>query len=158
MLFGLLGNIRIGNAVWTGPNAAQETRKASLPEHQVARGKPVVQDTGDALDTKELEFFFDETFCDARAELAKLEMAFAMRIPMPFVGGDGSFTGVSWLVEEFSVTTLKTTPSGRVVRMKVSARLKEVPVLSPLALLQQIARSAASALSGIAGLNPGTRR
>lgn len=156
MVFSLLGKIRIGDATWTGPTALEEKRKASLPEHEVARGKPQVQDTGDDLDRRTLEFFFDETFCDPLAEKAKLEAAFAARTPMPFVGGDGAFSGVRWVIEEFSVHTLKTAPNGRVVRVKVSASLKEVPVVSLTGLYSAIARAAATAIGGV--VNLGARR
>ena len=153
MTFSLLGRIRIGDATWTGPTATAESRSASLPEHEVARGKPVVQDTGDNLDTKTLEFFFDETFCDPVAERAKLEGAFRGRVPLAYVGGDGAYSGVRWLIEDFEVQTLKTTPAGRVVRVKVSAKLKEAPVISLSGLLSAIARAGAAALTGGVTIN-----
>lgn len=156
MVFSLLGKIRIGDATWTGPTASSEGRKASLPEHAVARGKPVVQDTGDELDTKTLEFLFDETFCDPKAEFAKLEDAFAGRTPLPLVGGDGAFDGTRWLIEAVNPQTLKTAPNGRVVRIKVSVSLKEAPVADMLGLARQIARAGAPALTGI--INPGARK
>lgn len=156
MVFSLLGKIRIGDATWTGPTASGLARKASLPEHAVARGKPQVQDTGDELDTKSLQFFFDETFCDPVAEKAKLEAAFFRRTPLPLVGGDGSYDGVRWLIEECTVETLKTTPTGRVVRAKVSLSLKEEPVPSLLGLLGKVARAGAAALTG--AVNLGARR
>ncbi|QCI65626.1 phage tail protein [Phreatobacter stygius] len=160
MIFALLGDIRIGNAVWTGPTSAKETSKATLPEHKVARGKPVVQDMGDELDTKALEFFFDETFCEPQAELARLEMAFAARMPLPFVGGDGAFDGIRWIIEEMDVQTLKTTPFGRPVRFRISLKMKEVPMPSLLSFLGQVARGAATALTSTvaSALNPLVRR
>jgi len=151
MIFALLGDIRIGDAVWTGPTGAKEARKATLVEHKVARGKPVVQDMGDELDGKKLEFFFDETFCEPMAELGRLQAAFQSRRPLALVAGDGSFAGVSWLVEAIDVTTLKTTPTGRPVRLKVSLDMKEAPDPSPLSTLAQIAVAGASALSGSLG-------
>lgn len=154
MIFALLGDITIGNAVWTGPTAAKEGRKATFVEHKVARGKPVVQDMGEELDTKTLEFFFDETFCDAEAEFGRIQAAFDQRRPMAYVGGDGSFNGVRWVIEDLDVTTLKTTPMGRVVRMKVTAKLKEVPDVAPLSTLQQLAAASASAIvTGSLGLS-----
>jgi phage protein U len=152
MAFALLGNIVIGNGVWTGPNRAQESRKATLVEHKVSRGKPVVQDHGDELDSKVLEFFFDETFCEPLDELSKLEGAFHAREPLAYVGGDGAFAGVRYIIEEFSVDTLKTTPNGRVVRLKVSAKLKEVPSPSPLDVFTAIAAASATGLSSLASL------
>ena len=149
MIFALLGDIRIGDAVWTGPTGAKETRKATLVEHKVARGKPPVQDMGDDLDTKTLEFFFDETFCDPETELATLQGAFASRVPLSYVAGDGSFQGVRYLAEELDVATLKTTQYGRPVRMKISCKLKEIPAASPLTFFAQIASAAASALTSI---------
>jgi Phage P2 GpU len=152
MIFALLGDIRIGDAVWTGPNRAQEVRKATLVEHKVSRGKPVVQDMGDELDCKTLEFFFDETFCEPLDELSKLEAAFAGRSPLAYVGGDGAFTGVRWLMEDFSVDTLKTTPNGRAVRLKIQTKLKEVPSPSGLDVFSAIAAASAIGLSPLAAL------
>lgn len=158
MIFAMLGDVRIGDAAWTGPNASKEGKKATLVEHKVARGKPPVQDMGDENDTKSLDFFFDETFCDAEAELSKLMAAFADRVPLTYVAGDGSFNGVRWLIEDLDVQTLKTTPYGRPVRMKVTAKLQEIPADSPLTFFAQIARAAASAISAIASGNVGARR
>lgn len=158
MIFALLGDIRIGDAVWTGPDAADEERKAELVQHKVARGKPPVQDMGDDNDKKTLTFFFDETFCDAEEELARLESAFDMRMPLAYVGGDGSFRGVRWLIETLKVKTLKTTMSGRVVRMRVTLTMIETPAPSPLTFFAQIARAAASGLAAIAGGNVGAKR
>ena len=149
MLFALLGEIVIGDAVWTGPTAARETRKAALAELKVARGKPPIQDMGDDNDVKTLDFFFDETFCDPDVELSRLSAAFDMRAPLPLVAGDGSFNGVRWLIEEYSVDTLKTTPFGRPVRMKVSAKLRECPAASPLTFFAQLARVGAAALGAV---------
>lgn len=152
MVFSLLGTIRIGDSTWTGPTALKEERKATLAEHKVARGKPQLQDMGDELDTKTLEFFFDETFCDPTTEVLKLQAAHALRSPLPLVGGDGSFFGERWIIESFEVETLKATPRGRPVRMKVSASLKEVPAPSPLTFFTQAAKAAASGLSSV-GVN-----
>jgi hypothetical protein len=152
MIFALLGDIVIGNAVWTGPNRAQETRKATLVEHKVARGKPVVQDHGDELDHKSLDFFFDETFCEPLDELSRLQGAFAARDPLAYVTGDGAFEGVRYLIEEFSVDTLKTTPNGRPVRIKVQAKLKEIPAPNPLDVFSAIASASAVGLSTLATL------
>jgi phage protein U len=154
MIFAMLGDMPIGNAAWTGPTAAGEKRKATLVEHKVARGKPVVQDMGDELDDKTLEFFFDETFCEPQAELSKLEAAFDRRRPLAYVGGDGSFNGVRWIMESLDVKTLKTTPMGRPVRIKVTATMKEAPDPSPMSTLAQMAAvAAAGVVTGSLGLS-----
>lgn len=153
MIHAYLGDIRIGDAVWTGPTAATESRKATLVEHKVARGKPPIQDMGDENDTKTLKFLFDETFCDPGAELGKLQGVFAARSPLAYVAGDGSFNGVRWLIEDLGVTTLKTTPYGRPVRIEVEAKLKECPGLSPLSFFMAAARMAASAIASSANIN-----
>ena len=158
MIYALLGDIVIGDAVWTGPSAAKETRKATLVEHNVAYGKPPVQDMGDELDNKSLEFFFDETFCDAQTELAKLEAAFAVRLPLAFVAGDGAFNGVRWVIESLDVTTLKTTPYGRPVRVKVSLTMKEIALGNLFNFLVQLARGAATAIRRSDNTSVNTRR
>lgn len=158
MIYALLGEIVLGDAVWTGPTAAKETRKAALAELKVARGKPPIQDMGDDNDVKALDFFFDETFCDAEVELSKLQAAFEARAPLPLVAGDGSFDGVRWLIEEYAVDTLKTTPWGRPVRMKVAVKLRECPATSPLTFFAAIARAGAAALGALGVGSLGARR
>lgn len=153
MIYALLGDIVIGDAVWTGPTRASETRKAALAMHPVSRGKKPVQDHGDDNDTKSLEFFFDETFCDPQGELDKLNAAFASRSPLPLVAGDGSFDGVRWLIEDMSVDTLKTTPAGRPVRLRVKLKMIEVPMPSPQDVFSAIARASAAGLSPLASLS-----
>jgi phage protein U len=145
-----LGGIPCGNSIPAGPTEAQETRTSTLVQHAVARGKPVVQDMGDELDTKSLSFFWDEVFCTPTVELARLENARAAREPLAYVGGDGSFTGVRYLVESIDVTTVKTTPLGTPTRMEVTAQLLEVPIPSPLDFLSLMARQAAPALMSFA--------
>lgn len=147
MAYALLGDIRIGDAVWTGPTSAGEGKKAARPEHKVSRGKPVRQDMGDELDTKRLEFFFDETFCEPQAELDRLMAAYDARRGLDFVAGDGSFNGVRWVIDAMDVKTLKTTPHGRPVRMKITLDMVEDPDPAPLDTLSAIAVASASALT-----------
>lgn len=147
MAYALLGDIRIGDAVWTGPTSAGEGKKAARPEHKVSRGKPVRQDIGDELDSKRLEFFFDETFCDPQAELDRLMAAYDARRGLDYVAGDGSFNGVRWVIDAMDVKTLKTTPRGRPVRMKVTLDMMEDPDPSPLKTLSDMAIASASALA-----------
>jgi phage protein U len=112
---------------------------------------------GDENDSKTLEFFFDETFCDCQSELAKLQVAFATRLPLALVAGDGAFNGVRWLVESLDVTTLKTTPYGRPVRMKVVVSLIEAPLGNMFNFLASLARGAASAIRRSGNPSIGTR-
>lgn len=153
MIIALLGDIRIGDGVWTGPTAANETAKATLVEQKVARGKPPIQDMGDENMVKTLAFFFDETFCSPGAELSKLKRAFRARTPLAYVGGDGAYAGIRWLLEAVTVETLRSTPHGRPTRLKVEVSLRECPGLSPLTFFAAIARDAAAALSTIASGN-----
>lgn len=146
MIFALLGDIRIGDATWTGPTAAAEKRSAALVELQVARGKPVIQDMGDNNDTKTLTFFFDETFCDPDSELAKLNAAFASRRALAYVAGDGAFSGVRYIIKSISPETLRTTPYGRPVRIAVAVELLQAGSVSLSGLLSAMARAGASAI------------
>jgi hypothetical protein len=163
MSFAYLGDIILGEATmgvaasWTGPTALGNARKAALAEHKVSRGKPILQDHGDELDTRSLDFFFDETFCSPAAELAKLDAAYAARQALPYVGGDGAFDGRRWLIEGLDAKVLRTTPDGRVVRMQVGLSLKEASG-SPLTFMGRVALAAASALSSIASGNVGVMR
>jgi phage protein U len=161
--FAYLGDIILGEATmgvaasWTGPVGAGNTRHAALAEHKVSRGKPILQDHGDDLDTRTLEFLFDETFCAPAVELGKLDRAYAAREAMPYVGGDGAFDGKRWVIEGLDAKFLRATPTGRIVRMQVTLQLKEASG-STLGFMGRVARAAASALSSIASGNVGVRR
>jgi hypothetical protein len=163
MSFAYLGDIILGEASagvaasWTGPMALGNGRRAALAEHKVSRGKPVLADHGDELDTRSIEFFFDETFCVPALELGKLDAAFADRKALPYVGGDGAFDGRRWVIEGLDSKVLRTTPSGRVVRMQVTLSLKEAPA-SALTFMGRAAMASASALSSLAQGNVGVRR
>ncbi|MFD2677996.1 phage tail protein [Camelimonas lactis] len=156
MGFGWLGPVRMG--IFTGPTAAGETAKATLARHNVATGKPVVQDVGDDLDAKKLSFFFDESFCDPVTELGQLQGAMNARQPLPYVSGGGSYTGARYLIESLDIKTLRTTPTGRVVRLEASLTLLECPVQDLVGLATTIARAAAAGISSGSSLNVGARK
>jgi hypothetical protein len=158
MIFALLGDIKIGDAVLTGPSGVSETQYATLVEHQVARGKPPIQDMGDELLTKRLEFFFDETFCNPQVELLKLQAAFKTRTALAYVAGNGAFHGVRWIIESLDVTTLKTTPFGRPTRLKISVSMKEVAGFGLMGILIAAARATAISLRGSSGSSIGSRK
>lgn len=124
-MFALLGNIRIGVSAHTGPTASNEALKNDYAEHAVLEGKPVLQKMGEALDLRNLSFFFDETFCDPSAENAKLISAHKTQSPMALVMGLASYAGKSFVVESTSIEHQKTTPSGQITRLEGKLRLKE---------------------------------
>lgn len=150
-MFALLGNVRLG--VMTGPVSASESEKSTFAKHNVAEGKPVNQDMGDELDTKKLAFFFDESFCDPLAELGQLRAARAARRPLPFVPGDGNYTGARYIVEAIEITTKRATPMGRVTRLEASLTLTESPVKDLAGLGATIAKGLAAGISAISGMN-----
>jgi hypothetical protein len=147
MFSALLGDIVLGDQVWTGPVSSRDTRKAAFAEYKVACGKPPRSDHGDDLGQKSLAFFFDETFCEPDVELAKLTLAFDTRQGMALVTGDGTYDGRRWVVEAMETEILKTTPAGRAVRIRVQITLKE-DASDLMQALGSAARSAAAGLSG----------
>ena len=153
MMFATLGPFTIGLSPFTGPTKAHETAKATFAKLNVADGKPVLQDKGDELNVKKLSFFFDETFCDPASELDNLQSAFAARMPMPFVPGDASYTGVQYLIESIEVTFKKTTFYGAITRIEAELSLIEAPVSDLSGLATAIALANAPALLSNAGLN-----
>jgi|GEM_PF-614171 len=150
-VFAFLGDIPLGEQALTGPTALSEDLSAELVQHDVAYGKKPVEDRGDNNTTRRIEFFFDESFCDVYAEFSKIKAAFSNRIPLPFVPGDGGYSGGRFLIQSLSVTPLKTRPGGAPTRYKIAVELVEVPMPDPLAFLQSIALGTAAGLirSGI---------
>lgn len=148
-MFALLGDIRIGVSPHTAPTGDEEGRQADYSEHAVARGKPVLQDHGDALHTRTLDFFFDETFCDVGEELVRLEGAIATRSPMALVMGDGG-RPTDYVVRRLRLTRRKTTPGGTLTRLEASVELVEAPA--------SIAAVAGPGLLDAPILNPLTQR
>lgn len=152
------GSIPMGSNSLTGPTGHAVSRKATYAEHAVTRGKPVLQDIGEELDRQSFDFFFSEEFCNPRAELNKLELAFAMKTPLPLMFVAGGFTGQRYVVEALDIKVKQTNRSGGIVRVEASISLIEAPVPSLLGLLVGMARAAAPALRRAAQANPNVRR
>jgi len=143
MLLSFLGNIILGtfgpNDYMTGPVADKEHFKNTWARHEVIRGKPVVQEIDRELDEREIDFFFDERFCNPSVQWARLWAAYQVKRPLPFIT-QGGFNGVRYVVESLDKNNLKTTRRGGVVvRMECTMTLLEVPLVNPLdALMEQM--------------------
>ncbi|PZU89121.1 MAG: hypothetical protein DI527_16445 [Chelatococcus sp.] len=157
-MFAWLGSIRIGSNAFTAPTQASETAKVSFARHNVAEGKPVLQDMGEDLDGKKLHFFFDEAWCDPEEELGRLRAAQLARSPLPFVTGAGTFTGARYVIESIDQEIKRTTLSGRTVRLDASLTLTESPVQDLTGLATTLQRAAAAGISALSGLNVSVRR
>jgi hypothetical protein len=124
-MLGLFGTSIIGTDHLTGPVSDGEDKTARFARHDLVRGKPVLQDLGNDAGSKQLNFFFDETFCDPQSELRKIELAFAARVPMKlFLDLIGFEVGV-FLIERLRIKRQKTSPSGRVVRIELEVEMVE---------------------------------
>jgi hypothetical protein len=124
-MLGLFGTSVIGTNPMTGPNSDSEDKAARFVRHDLLRGKPALQDLGNDAGSKQLSFFFDETFCDPAAELRKIDLAFQGRVPMRlFFDLTGFEVGV-FLIEQLRINRQQTTPSGRLVRVEVDVELVE---------------------------------
>ncbi|MCM2291096.1 phage tail protein [Allorhizobium sp. BGMRC 0089] len=155
----LLGSIPLGVVPLTGPMAHDFSYANTFAQHMPTRGKPVLQEIGEELDTRNFSFFFSEEFCSPATELAKLEAAFALKTPMPLVLGNGVFNGKRYVVEMLSGQIVKTGRNGAPVRIEARIGLLEDPVAGGLfGLLNAIAKSRAPALSGSAATNPEVKK
>ncbi len=152
-MFAFLGSIQIGVSAFTGPTQSAEVEKSKLARIQVAIGKPPIQDMGDDLSEKRMAFFFDETFCDPAAEMAKLRAARQSREPLAYAPGDGSYTGARYIVETIEGEIKNTTPFGRIVRIEAHLTLIEAPVRNLASLASSLARASAPARAGNALLS-----
>lgn len=159
-MIALFGEIRLGHNHLTGPVATSIERQATFAQHAVTRGKPALQDIGEELDTQTFDFFFSEEFCNVPAELAKLELAFALKTPLPLVLGNGVYLGKRYVVDSLSINVTKTDRGGSPVRVDATITLLEDPVAGGLfALITSIARGRAPALAGpSASANPKVKR
>jgi len=155
-MFALLGTIAMGLDPKTGPTALSEKLGNSFARHDVIRGKPVLQDIGRELNTIQLSFFFDETFCDPETEWTKLYACYFLKEPLPFVFG-GTYDGRTFVIETLEKEVQKTSRSGRVVRVEAKMSLIEAPVPDLLDALFGAAAGSASA-SGTGEANPETRQ
>ncbi len=122
-----LGDIILGTDVMTGPVSSGEDLGNTINEHQVVRGKPVLQDAGQENDRRTFRFFFDETFCDVAAQYEKLRAARASREALPLVHGNGAYLGKRYVVQSVRITHKKATPSGAPVRIEGELELIEAP-------------------------------
>jgi len=125
--YALLGDIILGTDVMTGPTGSEEELGNTINEHQVVRGKPVLQDAGEENDRRSFRFFFDETFCDVSAQYAKLRAARESRTALPLVHGNGAYLGKRYVVQSVRITHQKAAPDGRPVRIEGELELIEAP-------------------------------
>ncbi len=153
-----LGSIPFGSTALSGPTGRGIERQNTWAEYPVTRGKPVLHEIGEELDTQDFQFFFSEEFCDPLTELAKLELAFALKTPLPLSLGTGGYDGKRYVVDALSETIQKTNKRGAVVRVEASISLLESPVQSLFGLITSIAKSRAPAISITASINPNIRR
>ena len=148
----------MGSDSLTGPTGHGIQRTNTFAEYPVTRGKPVLHDIGEELDTQTFDFFFAEEFCNPRSELNKLELAFAMKTPLPLMFAAGGYSGKRWVVEALRINVKKTNRRGGIIRVEATISLKEAPVASLFGLVTSIARAFAPAVSSSAGRNPNVRR
>ena len=107
------------------PTAASDEHANTFAQHDVARGKPVLQTIGEELDTLSFSFFFDEGFCDPGAEKTRLMAAWRSKSPGPLVIPGQLYAGGRFRVERLANTTEATTASGRLVRFSAEIDLIE---------------------------------
>ncbi|HEY9215914.1 MAG TPA: phage tail protein [Ancylobacter sp.] len=156
-MFAYLGNIAFGVSPLTGPTAFDETYGNTFARHDVIRGKPVLQLIGEELDTKNVVFFFDETFCNPGVEWLKLWSAYKTKAALPLVAGV-SFDGKHFVVETLERGIQKTSRSGRkIVRLEATMSLIESPVPDLLTAALSAASSIARGL-GSASTKPDAQR
>ncbi|MGH1577702.1 phage tail protein [Planktotalea sp.] len=124
-MLGLFGTSVIGTDHLTGPTSDSEEKSARFVRHDVLRGKPILQDLGNDAGTKQLEFHFDEVFCDPEAELRKIDLAFQARVPMRLFFDLLGFELGVFQIERMRIKRKKTTAAGRVVRIDLEVELLE---------------------------------
>lgn len=125
MMLGLFGNSVIGTDHLTGPTGGSEEKSARFARHDLLRGKPALQDLGNDAGTKQLSFYFDETFCDPEAELRKIDLAFQGRVPMRLFFDLAGFEIGVFLIERLNIKSKKAAPGGRVTRIELDVELVE---------------------------------
>jgi len=144
-MFAMFGPVVFALNALTGPNALSEFYGNTWARHEVIRGKPVLQEIGRELDTREIGFFFDETFCSPESEWAKLYGSYLAKEALPFVAGN-SFDGRRFVIETLEREVTKTSKSGRAVRIEATMKLIEAPQPTLLDMVM-------GALAGLAGGN-----
>ena len=153
-----LGSIPFGSNTMVGPTGENFNMRNTFAEYSVTRGKPVLHEIGEELDTQSLDFFFSEEFCSPASELAKLKAAFALKTPLPLVFGNGVYLNKRYVVDSLSGQILQRDTSGGIVRVEASMGLRESPVSGLLGLISSIARGRAPAIRSRASSNPNARR
>ncbi len=124
-MLGLFGTSVIGTDHLTGPKSDSEEKAARFARHELVRGKPALQDLGNEAGTKQLKFFFDETFCHPEKELRKIDLAFKARLPMKLFFDLIGFEVGMFLIERLRIERKQTSPSGRLVRVELEVELVE---------------------------------
>lgn len=158
MIFGWLGSIPLGSDALTGPVGQSISRTNTFAQYDVTRGKPVLHEIGEELDTQSIDFFFSEEFCSPETEKNKLEVAFALKTPMPLLLASGSYFGKLYVVDTLDLTITKYNRSGGIVRVEATIALLEAPVPSLFGLITSVAKARAPAIATKAVTNPNVRR
>ena len=153
-----LGTIPLGLTALTGPTGQSVTQMNTFAQYDVTRGKPVLHEIGEELDTQTLDFFFSEEFCVPLAELTRLKEALTSKKPLPLMVAGGGFSGKRYVVEGLDTVIQKTNRLGVVVRVEATLTLLEAPVASTRSLFSSIALALAPALIAVARNNPNLRR
>lgn len=158
MIAFFLGSIPFGANALVGPVGQSIEQQATYAEYAVTRGKPVLHEIGEELDTQTIDFFFSEEFCSPAAEEVKLQAAFALKTPMPLASGNGLYLGKRYVVESLSRVVRHTGRGGQVVRLEATIGLKEAPVPDLLGQIASVMRAEAPAIIRPGVANPAVRR
>lgn len=121
-LWGTLGGIefRPGDS----PGAFSSKRSTNYDEIERLSQKPILQNTGDSLDTLTLAFKFSAGWCNPNESLQRLQEAMATKEPLFLEFGGGRFAEW-WVIDEVSVNVTDTLPTGEIYAMSVSVGLTE---------------------------------
>lgn len=121
-MFAILGDIEF--TVAGGISAMEHGGTADWAEHSRIQGKPLLEWTGEGLDTCTISIELHPLLGDPEARLRALHQAKAQHEPLPFVMGNGDYLG-AYVITDINTTLRRSTALGQTTAGVAQLSLKE---------------------------------
>lgn len=129
-MFAQFGDIQFLN--FYAPTSMDGTENADWAEHALINTKPVLQHTGDALRTLNMNISLRQDFCKVKEEYAKFQQYKVDGTACPLVLGDGTVMG-NFVIKTMSVAYQELEPvTGAYIQLDLQVGLTEFFVRDPL--------------------------
>lgn len=128
-MYAQLGNIKFESA--KGFTSLEETFGVNYAQHERIKGKPRLEAVGSNLDTVSFSMYLHSQFTTPEDDIEQMRINMVNNEVLPLVLGNGKVVG-SFVITNFSVTTMFTDPVGNLIEASLSVELLENFTEDPL--------------------------